>query len=58
MTKYTITVDENTKAGKALIKNLNGLDDANDSTLNAVSELKTGKVTRCKSFDDYRANVK
>lgn len=61
MTKYTITVDENTKAGKALVKYLHSLgvlDDTNDSTLNAVSELKTGKVTRCESFDDYLIKAK
>ena len=34
------------------------LGEVNDTTLNAVRELKTGKVTRCESFDDYLTSVK
>lgn len=28
------------------------------TTLNAIGELKSGKVTRCKTFDDYLKAVK
>ena len=40
MAKYTITVDESTQDGKALVKYLRCLgvlEEANDTTLNAVS---------------------
>ena len=61
MAKYTITVDESTQDAKSLVKYLRCLgvlEEANDITLSAVSELKTGKVTRCESFDDYLISVK
>ena len=61
MATYTITVNERTKAGRGLVEYLRSLgviNEANDTTLNAIDELKTGKVTRCKSFEDYLASVK
>ena len=61
MAKYTITVDDSTQDGKALVKYLRCLgvlEEADDTTLRAVNELKTDKVTRCESFDDYLASVK
>ena len=61
MATYTITVNERTKAGRGLVEYLRSLgviNEANDTTLNAIEELKTGKVTRCKSFEDYLASVK
>ena len=60
MATYTITVNERTKAGRCLVEYLRSLgviNEANDSTLNAVEELKAGKVTRCKSFEDYLASI-
>ena len=48
MATYTITVNERTKAGRGLVEYLRSLgviNEANDTTLNAIEELKTGKVT-------------
>ena len=60
MATYTITVNERTKAGRGLVEYLRSLgviNEANDTTLKAVEELKIGKVTRCKSFEDYLASI-
>lgn len=56
MATYTITVNERTKAGKSLIgylRSLGVIDEPNDATLAAISEIRNGGGTRCDSFDDY-----
>ena len=53
-------MNERTKAGRGLVEYLRCLgviNEAYDTTLKAVEELKTGKVTRCKSFEDYLASI-
>lgn len=61
MATYSITVNERTKSGKGLVaylRSLGVINEANDATLSALEELKSGKVTRCKSFEEYLASVK
>ena len=56
MATYTITVNERTKAGKSLVgylRSLGVIDEPNDATLAAISEIRNGGGTRCDSFDDY-----
>ena len=58
MATYTITINERTNAGRSLVANLKSLsvikdEQPNLTTMKAIKELKTGKVTRCKSFDEY-----
>lgn len=63
MATYTITINERTNAGRSLVAYLRSLslikdDKPNPTTIKAINELKTGKVTRCKSFDEYLNVVK
>lgn len=56
MATYTITINERTKAGKCLVgylRSLGVIDEPNDATLAAVTEIRNGSGTRCNSFDDY-----
>ena len=60
MATYTISVNERTGAGRSLVAYLRSLSvivepktKPNRTTMKALEEFKTGKVTRCKSFDDY-----
>ena len=56
MATYTITINERTKAGKSLVgylRSLGVIDEPNDTTVAAVSEIRNGGGTRCDSFDDY-----
>lgn len=56
MATYTITINERTKAGKSLVgylRSLGVIDEPNDATLAAVTEILNGGGTRCNSFDDY-----
>ena len=62
MATYTITINERTNAGKSLVAYLRSLavikEEANPVTVKAIKELKAGKVTRCKSFEEYLETVK
>ncbi len=60
MATYTVTIDERTKAGKSLIgylRSLGVLDEPNEATLTAISEIRNGGGTRCDSFEDYLKTV-
>ena len=68
MATYTITVNERTSTGKALlalIKSLGVLvkpvrpttDSGKSLTLNAIREAKEGKGVYCEDFDDYLKKV-
>ena len=61
MATYTIKVNERTKAGKGLVaylRSLGVIKEANDTSMEALKELKAGKVTRCQSFEEYLESVK
>jgi hypothetical protein len=65
MATYTIEINEKTQTGKKLLdfllslgfvkitktERIKGLDDA-------IKEMKTGKTTKCKDYDDYLKKVK
>ena len=56
MATYTVTINERPKAGKSLVSYLRSLgviDEPNDATMAAVSEIRSGGGTRCNTFDDY-----
>lgn len=56
MATYTITVNERTKAGKSLVaylRSLGVIEEPNDTTMAAISEIRSGGGTRCDTFDDY-----
>ena len=56
MATYTITVNEKTKQGKSLItylRSLGVIKEPNATTLKAIDEIRSGKVTRCNSFEEY-----
>lgn len=56
MATYTVTIDERTKAGNSLVsylRNLEVIDDPNEATLSAISEIRNGGGTRCDSIEDY-----
>ncbi|KGI59672.1 toxin-antitoxin system, antitoxin component, ribbon-helix-helix domain protein [Prevotella sp. DNF00663] len=65
MATYTINIDERTKEGRGIMAYLrekglipqskpNGI----EATRQAISELQQGKVTRCKTFDEYLKSVR
>ena len=65
MATYTITINERTAIGRNLLRYLQSLgvvvDEKNSgaaATQKSIDELKKGKVTRCKTFDDYLKCVK
>ena len=57
MATYTITVNENTREGKSLVKYLKSLgvidDVPNDETLQAMKDIEDGNVMVYKTFEDY-----
>ncbi|MGM9752825.1 MAG: hypothetical protein ACI3ZK_02080 [Candidatus Cryptobacteroides sp.] len=60
MALYTINIDERTKAGKSLVnylRNLGVIEEANETTLDAIAEIRRGEGTRCDTFDDYLKTV-
>lgn len=62
MATYTITVNERTKAGKGLVNYLRCigvLDEIpNETTRKAMQELEDGKVTRCKTIEEFIESLK
>ena len=62
MATYTIHINERTKEGCGLVTYLRSIglissspaDNGIEATRRAFRELKEGKVTRCKNFDDYK----
>ena len=62
MATYTITVNEKTKEGKSLVKQLKSLgvidDVPNDETLQAMKDIEGGNVTVYKTFEDYLEAIK
>ena len=49
-------MNERTKAGKELVnylRDLGVLEEPNEETMAALSEIKGGGGTRCSSFDEY-----
>lgn len=66
MATYTITIDENTTSGKALLEYLKNLGVVNlhigkksgrDLTMEAINELEAGKGIVCENFDDYKKKM-
>lgn len=66
MATYTININERTKEGRSIVDYLRekGLiptpqpDNGKEATRRALEELGEGKVTRCKTFDDYLESVR
>ena len=60
MGTYTITINEKTSVGKNLVAYLKslGVIKQEDTTLKAIKEVKEGKTTHCKTFNDYLNAVK
>ncbi len=67
MATYTITLNERTSTGKALlslikslgilIKPVRSTNAAKSTTLDAIREAKAGKGTFCEDFEDYLKKV-
>lgn len=67
MATYTITLNERTSTGKALLDLIRSLgimakpvrssNAAKSTTLEAISEAKAGKGTLCEDFEDYLKKV-
>ena len=66
MATYTITLNERTSTGKALLALIRSLDvmvkpvrvpSAKATTLEAIREAKEGKGVLCEDFDDYLKKV-
>lgn len=60
MATYRIKVNERTKAGKDLVNYLRGLgvlEEPNEETIAAFTEIRGGSGTRCSSFDEYLKTV-
>ena len=65
MATYIVNINEKTNTGKSLLGYLRNLGvvmegnikEPNATTLKAISELRTGKVIRCKNFDDYKRKM-
>ncbi|EFM00959.1 hypothetical protein HMPREF0658_2098 [Hoylesella marshii DSM 16973 = JCM 13450] len=65
MATYTIHINERTKEGRGLVTYLRSIglissspaDKGIEATRRAFRELKEGKVTRCKNFDDYKKSL-
>lgn len=67
MATYTITLNERTSTGKALlslikslgilIKPVRSTNAAKSTTLDAIREAKVGKGTFCEDFEDYLKKV-
>ena len=61
MATYTITIDERTKSGKRVIDYLKShgvIDVPNETTRKALQEIKEGKVTRCKTIEEFIESLK
>lgn len=65
MATYTIKINEKTQAGKKLVNLLKSLEvvtsmkPAKTNDLDqAIEEMKTGKTTKCKDFNDYLKKIK
>ena len=66
MATYTIQINERTKEGRGLVNYLRELgviktpahDTGIDATRRAIDELRQGKLTRCKDFDEYLKKVR
>lgn len=62
MATYTITVNERTKAGKGLVAYLRYLgvidEIPNETTRKAMQEIEDGKVTRCKTIEEFIESLK
>ena len=66
MATYTININERTREGRGLVNYLRELgiiqprneENGIEATRRAMSELRQGKVTRCKDFDEYLKSVK
>lgn len=60
MATYTITINERTKAGKSLVgylRSLGVIDEPDDTTMAAISEIRNGGGTRCDSFEEYLKTI-
>ena len=65
MATYTIHINERTKEGRVLVSYLRekGLipshqpDNGIEATRRAFREMREGKVTRCKSFEEYKKSL-
>ena len=65
MATYVININERTNTGKSLVdylRNLgviveNNFNEPNSTTLKAINELRSGKVIRCKNFEDYKKKM-
>ena len=56
MATYTITIDERTKSGKRVVDYLKShgiIEFTNETTRNALREIKECKVTRCKTMAEF-----
>ena len=66
MATYTIHINEQTQEGRSLVNYLRELgliapdsvDDSIEATRRAMRELRQGKVTHCKDFNEYLDSVK
>lgn len=66
MATYTININERTKEGRSIVDYLRekGLipvpqtDNGKEATRRALNELREGKVTRCKNFDEYLKSIR
>ncbi|MDD7318933.1 MAG: hypothetical protein SOZ80_04180 [Prevotella sp.] len=66
MATYTISINERTKEGRGIVEYLRekGLiptikaDNGAEATRRALKEMREGKVTRCRDFDEYLKSVK
>lgn len=65
MATYTIHINERTKEGRGIVNYLRekGLipshqsDNGIEATRRAFQEMREGKVTRCKSFEEYKKSL-
>jgi hypothetical protein len=66
MATYTININERTKEGRSIVDYLRekGLipvpqtDNGKEATRRALKEVREGKVTRCKNFDEYLKSIR
>lgn len=67
MATYTITINKRHTKGKAMMRFLKSMgvfggkmtkrNKAKDLTQQAINEIKDGKGTRCKSFEEYLKEI-
>lgn len=61
MATYTITIDERTKSGKKVVNYLKShgvIEVPNATTKKALREIKEGKVTRCRTMEEFIESLK